>query len=95
MISAVTSVIGPEILARTAAKSIIWTAAEDFCLTLSSGPAGLGGALILQEIHHQAQKIIQTLQVCLLLLLWINTPELSLCVKMFGCKLLLLCIITY
>ena len=42
MISAVASVIGPEIFARKAAGSIVWTAAEDFCLVCVSVLAGLG-----------------------------------------------------
>ena len=42
MISAVVCVIGPDIFARTAAGSIFWTAAEDFCRVCVSVLAGLG-----------------------------------------------------
>ena len=56
MISAVGYVIGPDIFDRTAAGSIVWPAAEDFCLVCLSGLAGLGGASSLNRGYKFASE---------------------------------------
>ena len=52
MISAVAGVIGPEIFVRTAAESIVWTAAEDFCLVCVSGRVGLGPGVTILALQQ-------------------------------------------